>query len=276
MNWEGNIIKMSATVDLAKEGVVQYVWKGKDRLDFIPEVDPHPWIGQSLNVQFAGQINCVVSGKQIRKTYGEGMSYETWRNAPQAVESVFNPELSRIHEGVALRDKEWEEKHHNQPHIVYISLTSGLKVGVTRSTNIPSRWIDQGAVGAIVVANTPYRQLAGELEVALKHHMADKTNFRKMLSDISFDSERLIEARESAFDHLGEAYESFFEEGLGAAEIRYPVLEYPEKVTSIRLDKVPSFSGVLQGIKGQYLLFDGNRVLNVRSHAGYRIKITVR
>lgn len=267
---------MIASMDAPNEGVAHYTWAGADRLNALSAVSAHLWLGRELTLEFDGEINCVVTGKRIRKTFGEGMSYDAWMRSPSAVESVFNPELSRIHEGVALRNKEWEEKHHNQPHVVYISQTSGLKVGVTRSTNVPSRWIDQGAVGAIVVANTPYRQLAGELEVALKPHMADKTNFRRMLTEVSFDSDLLINAREAAFDHLGEGYESFFEEDSGASEIRYPVLEYPEKVSSIRLDKIPSFSGVLQGIKGQYLIFDGNRVLNVRSHAGYRVKITVR
>lgn len=262
-------------MDTVEAGAARYVWAGKDRLDGLEEVCPHDWLGKELCFQFDGEINCVITGKSIRKTYGEGMSYDAWLKAPNAVESVFHPELSRIHEGVALRDKEWEEKHHNKPHVVYISHTSGLKVGVTRSTNVPNRWIDQGAVGAIVVANTPYRQLAGELEVALKPYMADKTNFRRMLSNVTFDSEVLVQAREAAFDNLGEAYESFFEEDAEAFEIRYPVSEYPEKVSSVRLDKTPSFQGKLIGIKGQYLIFDNNRVFNVRSHAGYRVKIVV-
>ena len=275
MNWEGNIRKMSVGLDLLDQKSAQYQWQGADRLESMPSLDPHTWIGQELSIHFEGEINCVETGKRIRKTFGEGMSYDAWLKAPQAVESVFHPELSRIHEGIALRDKEWEEQHHNQPHAVYISHTSGLKVGVTRLTNIPNRWVDQGASGAIVIANTPYRQLAGELEVALKDHMADKTNFRKMLADVPFDSNLLVEARETAFDWLGESYESFFEDESSPVEIRYPVLTYPEKINSIRLDKTPQFRGVLQGIKGQYMLFDENRVFNVRSHAGYRITIQV-
>ena len=253
---------------------VQYRWVGADILESMPLIDPHLWIGQELTLEFEGAIHCAVTGKRIRKTYGEGMSYDAWINAPQAVESVFNPELSRIHEGIALRDREWEEAHHNQPHVVYISHTSGLKVGVTRTTNVPYRWMDQGAAGAIVIANTPYRQLAGELEVALKTHMADKTNFRKMLAQVDFDDKLLLDAREDAFEWLGEAYESFFEDDAPPIEMIYPVLSYPAKIKSIRLDKVSRFTGVLLGIKGQYLLFDENRVFNVRNHAGYRVKLS--
>ena len=274
MNWEGNLRKMDVKWGSSGKNEVQYRWVGADILESMPLIDPHLWIGQELTLEFEGAIHCAVTGKRIRKTYGEGMSYDAWINAPQAVESVFNPELSRIHEGIALRDREWEEAHHNQPHVVYISHTSGLKVGVTRTTNVPYRWMDQGAAGAIVIANTPYRQLAGELEVALKTHMADKTNFRKMLAQVDFDAKLLLDAREDAFEWLGEAYESFFEGDAPPMEMIYPVLSYPAKIKSIRLDKVPSFSGVLLGIKGQYLLFDENRVFNVRNHAGYRVKLS--
>mgnify|MGYP006091167949 FL=1 len=274
MNWEGHLRKMVVTLGSSAKNEVKYRWVGADILELMPPIDPHLWIGQELTLEFEGAIHCAATGKRIRKTYGEGLSYDAWINAPQAVESVFNPELSRIHEGIALRDFEWEEAHHNQPHIVYISHTSGLKVGVTRTTNVPYRWMDQGASGAIVIANTPYRQLAGELEVALKPHMADKTNFRKMLTQVDFDAKLLLDAREDAFEWLGEAYESFFEDEAPPIEITYPVLSYPAKIKSIRLDKVSRFTGVLLGIKGQYLLFDENRVFNVRNHAGYRVKLS--
>lgn len=265
---------MDVELGVSGRNEVQYRWAGADVLETMLPMDPHLWIGQEITLEFDGAIHCLATGKRIRKTYGEGMSYDAWINAPQAVESVFNPELSRIHEGVALRDQEWEEAHHNQPHCVYISHTSGLKVGVTRTTNVPYRWIDQGAAGAIVIANTPYRQLAGELEVALKPHMADKTNFRKMLSRVDFDAKLLLDAREDAFEWLGEAYESFFEDEAPPLEITYPVVSYPTKIKSMRLDKVSRFTGVLLGIKGQYLLFDENRVFNVRNHAGYRVKLS--
>ena len=274
MNWEGNLRKMAVKWGSSAKNEVQYRFVGADMLESMPPMDPHLWIGQELTLEFEGVIHCAATGKRIRKTYGEGMSYDAWINAPQAVESVFNPELSRIHEGIALRDQEWEEAHHNQPHVVYISHTSGLKVGVTRTTNVPYRWMDQGAVGAIVIANTPYRQLAGELEVALKTHMADKTNFRKMLAQVDFDAKLLLDAREDAFEWLGEAYESFFEDDAPPMEMIYPVLSYPAKIKSIRLDKVTRFTGILLGIKGQYLLFDENRVFNVRNHTGYRVKLS--
>ena len=140
-------------------------------------------------VRFAHAIHCIDSGKQITKTFGEGLSYAAWRTSPAAVESIVRPELSRIHEGIALRDAAWEDAHHNQPHYVYLSKTSAVKVGVTRTCNVPSRWIDQGATEAIRLAETPYRQLAGLMEVALKVHFADTTAWLAMLQNRSTEED---------------------------------------------------------------------------------------
>ena len=59
-----------------------------------------------------------------------------------------------------------------------------------------------------------------------------------------------------------------------AINIRYPVLQYPDKVKSINLDKTPEFSGQLLGIKGQYWMLDGDRVINMRKYAGYELSIS--
>ena len=143
MKGEGNIRKLKGRMD--GESAVAYSWSQADILDPMPNVDMDEWMGKTLRLEFANAIHCTVTGKKIRKTYGDGMSFDAFQNSPLAVESIIHPELSRIHEGIALRDKEWEEKHHNQPHVVYLSFTSGIKVGVTRDTNMPYRWIDQGA-----------------------------------------------------------------------------------------------------------------------------------
>ena len=165
----------------------------KDVLDPGDEIDMNSLIGKQVRITFENTIHCVVTGKKIKKTFGEGMSYPAWISSPSSVESIIRPELSRIHEGIALRDAEWEEEHHNKPHFVYISRTAGIKVGVTRSTNVPYRWIDQGAVEAILLAETPYRQLAGLIEVSLKEHMSDKTNWRAMLKNEMLNDIDLVE-----------------------------------------------------------------------------------
>ena len=55
-----------------------------------------------------------------------------------------------------------------------------------------------------------------------------------------------------------------------AQEFTYPVLEYPTKIKSLNLDKTPLISGLLLGIKGQYLILD-NGVINLRKYAGYEL-----
>ena len=258
---------------LMPDGQVNYTFSGADGIEPLPEFGVNPWIGQNVHIQFAGHIHCVVTGKHIKKTYGQGMSYDAFLTSPLACPSIIRPELSRIHEGVALRDEAWERANHLQPHLVYISQTSHLKVGVTRATNVPSRWVDQGACGALVVANAPYRQLAGEMEVALKETFSDRTHWRNMLTSTTLDEEALVEAKEEALDALGLPYESFFEDSDAVTPLCYPVKAYPSKVTSVKLDKHPELAGRLVGIKGQYWMFEDGRVWNVRAHAGYRITL---
>ena len=273
MNCEGNMRKMKSVV--SSSGEVNYSFARADVMEALPDLPANPWIGKRVRLKFRGDIHCVVSGKRIQKTYGEGMSYEAFLKSPLACPSIIRPELSRIHEGVALRDEDWERAHHLQPHVVYISQTSHLKVGVTRATNIPSRWVDQGACGAIVVANAPYRQLAGEMEVALKQCFSDRTHWRKMLNAALLDEEALVEAKDEALEALGLQYETFFEDSDNVTALNFPVLEYPSQVTSVKLDKHPTIEGKLVGIKGQYWMFEDGRVWNVRAHTGYRVDLEV-
>ena len=162
MNFIGNIRKMSSSL---KEEV-HYSLPLFNNLDPNHSIELNQFIGSTIAISYSGDINCIVTGKKIRKTYGEGMSYDAFKESPLAVESIIRPELSKIHEGIALRDYDWEMKHHMQPHIVYLSKTAGNKVGVTKDSQIPTRWIDQGAVEALVIARTPYRQAAGLIEIS--------------------------------------------------------------------------------------------------------------
>jgi Protein of unknown function (DUF2797) len=194
--------------------------------------------------------------------------------SPLASPSIVRPELSRIHEGIALRDFEWEQAHHNQPHIVYLSRTSGVKVGVTRASNKFSRWIDQGATEGIVLAETPYRQLAGLIEVALKEYLPDKTAWQSMLKNELRLDESMLDYKNRMIDLLPSEFGDFISDDDQVTTINYPVLRYPVKVKSVKLDQPVTLEFKLSGIKGQYLIFDNDYVLNIRSHAGYRIKLS--
>ena len=254
------------------DGTAHYVLPLYDVLTPTGTCPMNPLVGGTVALRFAHAIHCIESGKPITKTFGEGLSYAAWRTSPAAVESIVRPELSRIHEGIALRDAAWEDAHHNQPHAVYLSKTSAVKVGVTRTANVPSRWIDQGATEAILLAETPYRQLAGLMEVALKGHFADRTAWRAMLQNRSAGDD-LRTRKEEALALLAAVYTPFFCPDDTVTRIAYPVLQYPDRVTALKLDATPAFTGTLTGIKGQYLLFADGHVLNVRAHAGYRVHL---
>jgi len=139
-------------------------------------------LGQPIRLQFTGVIHCVICGKATKKAFGQGFCYPCFINSPENSDCILRPELCEGHLGKG-RDLQWEQEKHVQPHFVYLALTSALKVGVTRVANVPGRWVDQGAWKVIRFAETPYRQLAGQIEVFLKEHLTDKTDWRKMLKD---------------------------------------------------------------------------------------------
>jgi len=269
MKFYGNIRKMKASI--GEE--VNYFLPLFDNLNPSEEIFMNELIGQTISISYSGSINCVVSGKRIKKTYGDGMSYDAFKSSPLAVESIIRPELSKIHEGIALRDYEWEMKHHLQPHYVYLSKTAGVKVGVTRTTQIPTRWIDQGAVEALIIAETPYRQAAGLIEIALKNHILDRTNWRKMLQNNLVDND-LYEVRENLIPIIDDELSQYVKKSETISQINFPVIKYPEKVKSVGLDKNPLIEEKLVGIKGQYLLFDNDTVFNMRKHTGYLIELS--
>jgi len=167
---------------------------------------------------------------------------------------------------------EYAKQHCLNEHVVYLSITSGLKVGVTRHTQVPTRWIDQGAVRAIELARTPNRYTAGLIEVAMKAHIADKTNWRKMLSGSESGEVDLVKEKGKLGRLMPEELSGFLSENNQVMDLKYPVSEYPVKIKSLNFDKDPIVSGRLTGIKGQYLLFNEDRVINIRKFGGYLIK----
>jgi hypothetical protein len=230
-------------------------------------------LGKPMEINFVG-FQCLNCGKK-KKIFRQGFCYDCFYSSPAVGDWIMKPELSTAHLGIADRDLAYEEKVQLQPHIVYLALSSEVKVGVTRKTQMPTRWIDQGASQAIAIVEVPNRYLAGITEVALKNHYADKTNWRKMLTN-TFEAIDLV-AERLKVEHLipTEVQEYFYNQKIDLYEMHYPVLEYPSKVTSLSLDKTPNFQGKLIGIKGQYLLFEGGTVFNIRSSEGYVVKVEI-
>lgn len=230
-------------------------------------------LNKELEINFEG-YQCLNCGKK-KKIYRQGFCYDCFYSSPAVGDWIMKPELSTAHLGIEDRDLAYEQQVQLQPHIVYLALSSEVKVGVTRKTQVPTRWIDQGASQAISIVEVPNRFLAGITEVALKNHYTDKTNWRKMVqNDLAHTDlvaeklklEKLIPVEVQEFYHL---------EKNDVYQMHFPVLNYPKKVNSLNLDKEPNFKGKLVGIKGQYLIFEDGTVFNVRSFEGYVVRLEI-
>lgn len=233
-------------------------------------------VNQVLNKEITLQLikhqclNC----KRDLPIFRQGFCKNCFFENPAAGDWIMRPELSTAHLGIEDRDLAYEQRVQLQPHIVYLANSSTIKVGVTRKTQVPTRWIDQGAHEAITLVEVPNRYLAGVTEVALKNYIGDKTNWRKMLTNTVVD-EDLVTIKNELRQHLPTEVQSFFDDTEKELQLEFPVLQYPEKVKSLNLDKTPTFTGVLKGIKGQYLIFEDQTVFNVRSNEGYYISLNV-
>ena len=234
-------------------------------------------LDKSLEITFQG-YQCLNCGKK-KKIFRQGFCYDCFMSSAAAGDWIMKPELSTAHLDIEDRDLDYEKRVQLQPHIVYLALSSEVKVGVTRKTQVPTRWIDQGAIQAIPIVEVPNRYLAGITEVALKNQYADKTNWQKMLKMNPETSGPLVDLiKEKARLKClipKEVHEYYDLNANNLYELHFPVLEYPNKVTSLNLDKSPIFFGKLTGIKGQYLLFEDGTVFNVRTFEGYVVKISL-
>jgi hypothetical protein len=229
-------------------------------------------IGKEISIEFTGLMFCKVCNKSTKKFFGEGFCFQCFNNSPENSPCILKPELCEAHLGKG-RDTAWEEKHHNQPHVVYLAATDAVKVGVTRSSQIPTRWIDQGASSVIIFAETPNRYEAGKLEVELKAFYTDKTNYRKMLQNEIDENIDLVEEKWQTVEQLPSDLQTFISENDVISELTYPVITFPKSVQVLNLDKTPLIKGRLNGIKGQYLLFENDIALNIRRHTGYDIQL---
>ena len=230
-------------------------------------------LNKEISIQFLG-YQCLNCGKK-KKIFRQGFCYDCFYSSPAVGDWIMKPELSTAHLGIEDRDLAYEQKVQLQPHIVYLALSSEVKVGVTRKTQMPTRWIDQGAEEAIVVVEVPNRYLAGITEVALKNHFADKTNWRKMLTN-TYDAVDLVQEKAKVQAWLPDEVREYFSlEKNEIIAMHYPVAAYPTKVNSLNLDKTPFYQGQLIGVNGQYLLFQDGTVFNVRSYEGYVVQIAI-
>ena len=271
----GNIKKMHAVLGDSKNGMtVQYQLPIADEL--LP-MNEH--IGQTIKLNYQNEIHCVACGRKTNKSFAQGHCFPCFRSLASCDMCIMKPETCHFSEGTC-REPTWGETNCFIPHYVYLANSSGIKVGITRGTQIPTRWIDQGAGQALPIFRVANRLQSGLLEVVLKQHVSDRTDWRKMLKfdaeplDLKEIRDELLVKCESEISNIrseqGDAALEAIDEDV--VEIKFPVSEYPEKVKSLNFDKQPEIEGTLKGIKGQYLILDTG-VLNIRKFSGYNIEV---
>lgn len=243
------------------------------------ELNPHQ--EKTIRLLYTGLIHCVHCGRKTAKSFNQGYCFPCFQKLAQCDSCIIHPERCHFDMGTC-REPWWGERYCMQDHIVYLANSSGLKVGITRATQIPTRWIDQGATQALAIIRVRNRLQSGTLEVMLKQFVADKTNWREMLKgdaqqlDMHAEAKRLLHECRDQIKELEERF-GFFAisvlNGIDSVAIQYPVIRYPEKINSLNFDKTPVVEGTLLGIKGQYLLLDTG-VINMRSFSGYEIQFS--
>ena len=241
----------------------------------------NPLLEKTIKLSFAGQINCIHCGRVTKKSFNQGYCYPCFQRLAQCDFCIIAPEKCHYDQGTC-REPEWGEEFCMQDHIVYFANSSGVKVGITRATQVPTRWIDQGALQALAVIRVRSRLQSGCLEVVFKQYVADKTNWRDMLRgeveavDLAQHAHRLLEQCSSEIKELQDKFgfnAISILNGVEPVEIKYPVVQYPEKIISLNFDKTPIVEGTLLGIKGQYLILDVG-VINIRRSTGYNIELS--
>lgn len=241
-------------------------------------IDLNDYLGKAIHLRFTGRITCVHCHKAIKKSFNQGYCYPCFSKLAQCDMCIMKPETCHYHQGTC-REPTWGERFCFQTHTVYLANSSGIKVGITRQTQIPTRWIDQGAVQALPIFSVGSRYLAGMIEVVLAQHVSDKTSWQQMLKsqpaaiDLIAQRNNLLEKCAAELAAIRQQFAStqmdvLFDEAV--VDIQYPINHYPSKIKSFNFDQQPDVSGILQGIKGQYLLLDTG-VLNIRKFTGYEL-----
>ena len=270
----GHLAKMEVTLDA--EGRVDYQLPLDDQL-----IPMNRLIGKAISIEHLGDIHCIHCGRRSKKSFSQGYCYPCFTKLPQCDTCIMSPEKCHFHHGTC-RDPEWGEKFCFTDHFVYLSNTSGVKVGITRGTQLPTRWIDQGATQGLPIFRVQTRYQAGLVEDCLREHIADKTHWQKMLKgdsefvDLHLLRDELMAKSEEGLEFLEQehglqALQRLYNETI--TDIKFPVEQFPEKVKSLNLDKQPLVEGILQGIKGQYLIMDTG-VINMRKFTAYNVKFT--
>ena len=231
------------------------------------QIELNKLINTKIKIRFDNKIKCIECNKIIKKTFMQGYCYPCFISSPKTSDCIFKPHLCRAHIGDS-KDMSWSQKNCLVEQYVYLSITSNLKVGVTRYSQIPTRWVDQGAHFAIKFAKTPNRYLAGLIELEISKYISDRTKWRQMLKG-DFEKIDLIKMKYQLVKNLSLELASYIDNDDSITELKYPQINQLEKIISLNLEKKPDIEGLLTGIKGQYIILDNLYVLNIRKYTGY-------
>ena len=237
------------------------------------EIGLNPLIGSEVKLEFSGNIRCIACQRSITKTFQNGYCFPCVKALPETDLCNVKPELCHFAKGTC-RDPEWGEDRCFIPHTIYLALSSNIKVGITRSYRVVSRWVEQGAVQALPIAQVFSRKDAGAIEVALKEHVMDKTDWRAMLKGHHPQGIDLRQKRDELYEYFPQDVKHIKLKKESVREFAYPVQNHPTKVVSLNLDKTPSVSDRLLGLKGRYLIFESG-VLNFNKFSGYELNFSV-
>ena len=239
--------------------------------------DLNSCLGKTLTLSFSGQVQCINCERPTKKSFSQGYCYPCFKKLAACDLCLMKPETCHYAAGTC-REPAWGEANCMISHYVYLANSSGLKVGITRHTQVPTRWIDQGAIQALPIYKVNTRLDSGRLETTIGAMVADKTNWRTMLKG-EVEILDMKARRDELLDRLKVSLQTLSDQGVGmerleadVVEINYPVLEYPTKISSFNFDKNPLVEGTLMGIKGQYLIFDTG-VINLRKFTAYDIEV---
>lgn len=245
-------------------------------------LDLNPLIGKKLSMRFTQEVLCISCGQRTKKSYQQGYCFPCTQKRAQCDLCIIIPQRCHYHLGTC-RESDWGETHCMIPHVVYLAMTSDIKVGITRKSQIPTRWIDQGAVFALPLCEVKTRRISGIIEAALGKYLPDKTHWRKMLTTThsSIDLDEIKKKVLSQIqDEIKLIQQQFGEDAIRLLEdvaplqLTYPSIGFPEKIQAHSFDKTALIEGILLGIKGQYLLLDTG-VLNIRKFTGYGLEVAI-
>ncbi|WP_264769495.1 DUF2797 domain-containing protein [Coxiella burnetii] len=273
MKFNGNLKKLKSALNTTIDYFLPFAEE---------EIWLNEWLGKSISLNHTGLIHCIQCGRKTNKSFQQGFCFPCLRRLQECNLCIIHPERCRVEMGGCPTD-DWAHDHCHQSHVIYLAVSSGLKVGITRETQVTTRWIDQGAVQAIPIFFTANRYQAGQVEVALKAFIADRTDWRRMLSNET-DNVDLIAARDAVLKEAESPLSAVIAqfkagdirkiETAAITQLNYPVLEYPSKIKTLLFEKTSSITGRLLGIKGQYLILD-NGVINIRKYSGYHVECNV-